>query len=197
MLKIPTLFARDTPDHGPRYVRDEVTPGCEWVLAGQGVATRKFDGVCVMLDDDGAWWARREVREGNPRPAGFRAVQLDPETGKTVGWEPAEQVGFYRYLQEATTPGSAFRTGEGMRGIDLLEPGTYELVGPKVNGNPELQTFHVLVHHDTAQEVPLASPLTFEVLRAHLTNDIPHYEGVVWHHPDGRMVKLKRKDFQR
>ena len=23
----------------------------------------------------------------------------------------------------------------------------------------------------------------------------PHYEGLVWHHPDGRMAKIKRRDF--
>ena len=58
MKKIPTVFARD-PETNLRYVKDEVTPGCEWVFAGEGVATRKYDGTCVMFDGDG-WWARRQ-----------------------------------------------------------------------------------------------------------------------------------------
>lgn len=58
MQKIPTMFVRD-PDN-MRYVIDEVTPGCEWVLAGEGTPTRKYDGTCVMFDG-AEWWARREV----------------------------------------------------------------------------------------------------------------------------------------
>jgi len=36
-------------------------------------------------------------------------------------------------------------------------------------------------------------PRTFDALREYLRGrDI---EGVVWHHPDGRLVKIKGKDF--
>jgi hypothetical protein len=42
MRKIITLFQRNY--ESDRLVRDEVVPGAEWVLAGEGVATRKFDG---------------------------------------------------------------------------------------------------------------------------------------------------------
>jgi hypothetical protein len=35
--------------------------------------------------------------------------------------------------------------------------------------------------------------LTFEGLRSSLR--LHDGEGVVWHHPDGRMAKLKRRDF--
>ena len=86
MRKIPTLFVRDW-DGDPRYVTREVTPGCEWVMAGEGRATRKFDGTCVMFDGE-RWWARREVKAGKQAPAGFTEIEHDLETGKTVGWEP-------------------------------------------------------------------------------------------------------------
>ena len=50
MRKIPTLYVRDW-DGDRRYVLPQVTPGCEWVVVnGEGVATRKFDGTCVMYD---------------------------------------------------------------------------------------------------------------------------------------------------
>jgi len=39
MRKIPTLFGRDW-DTDPRYVTREVAPGCEWVINGEGRATR-------------------------------------------------------------------------------------------------------------------------------------------------------------
>src|ERR1700679_1790969 len=98
MRKIPTLFVRDPTNR--KYVLPEVTPGCQWVLDGEGVATRKFDGTCVMLDADKAWWARREVKDGKEPPPGFETVDHDDVTGKMVGWEPAKQSSFPKYLAE-------------------------------------------------------------------------------------------------
>lgn len=185
MQKIPTLFRRDPDDL--KRVLGEVTPGCEWVLAGEGVATRKFDGTCVQLDADGRWWARREVRAGKAAPAGFEAVMTDPATGKTVGWEPVEQSGFAKWHAQALAGGGAY------------EPGTYELCGPKVNGNPESYGEHVLVRHSSAPTVvELDYPIDFETARASVEALREQgIEGIVWHHPDGRMAKLKGRDFPR
>lgn len=195
MKKIPTLFQRDEPERGPRYVRDEVSPGCEWVLDGEGVPTRKLDGVCVLIAGDpmvpGATEAfvRREVKPGGMIPAGFVIVDIDGTTGKTVGWEPASESGFGRYVEEA-------RNAVGY----VHEPGTYELLGPKVNGNPEGEPDHVLRRHGAlpfdgvnSEWAYAAPPRDFAGLRAFLL-DRP-FEGIVWHHPDGRMAKLKRRDF--
>ena len=49
MKKIPSLFKRDY--EGARFVYDEVVPGCEWVLDGEGVATVKYDGTSCMVRD--------------------------------------------------------------------------------------------------------------------------------------------------
>ena len=57
MKKIPTLYVRDRETG--KVDTSQVTPGCEWVVAGEGAPTRKFDGTCTMLDGDGQWWARR------------------------------------------------------------------------------------------------------------------------------------------
>jgi hypothetical protein len=182
MQKIPTLFRRD-PENLKR-VLPEVNPGCEWVLAGEGVATRKFDGTCVRLHEDGRWLARREIKPGKAAPDGFEAVMTDPATGKTVGWEPVERSGFARW-HAAALDGTVFA------------PGTYELCGPKVNGNPEGYAAHVLIAHDTAPEaIALEYPLTFETARAAVLElKAQGVEGIVWHHPDGRMAKLKGRDF--
>lgn len=188
MRKIATLFVRNPDDR--RHVLDEVTPGCEWVIAGGGLATRKYDGTCVMLDDDGAWWARREVKPGKTPPPNYTPISTDETTGKTVGWEPIEQSPFAKFHAEALSSGDILAGGN-------KGPGTYELVGPKINGNPERFSSHLLVRHGYAYPFDHAdfarNPRDYERLRAWLTKR--HYEGIVWHHPDGRMAKLKRKDF--
>lgn len=182
MKKIPTLYQRDPKDR--RRVTDQVTPGCEWVLAGEGVPTRKYDGTCVMLDDDGHWWARREVKPGKTPPRGYQAVEHDETTGKTVGWEPAHQSSFATFLREAV--------GEATTSAGLA-PGTYELVGPKINGNPEHLPRHMVVSHANAtrfEGANAANPIHMIGLCMEWG-----WEGIVWHHPDGRMAKLKVRDY--
>lgn len=178
MKKIPTLFVRD-PETNLRYVKNEVHPDCGWVIDGEGVPTRKYDGTCVLWDAS-LWWARREVKPGKPTPAGFRKIETDEVTGKTVGWEPAEASGFWKFLEEA-----AYAHHGGSYG-------TYELCGPKINGNPEGFATHRLVEH-SATDVLDAAPRDFDGLALWLHAHT--FEGIVWHHPDGRMAKLKRKDF--
>lgn len=190
MRKIPTLFQRDFANN-PRYVTSAVTGGCEWVLRGEGVATRKWDGTCVQLTPDGVWWVRREVKPGKMPPLEFVAEEHDEVTGKTIGWEPAEQSSFYRYLCEAALE------AEEANDTGRWEPGTYELLGPKINGNPEHFDGHVLIQHGWAklserQDLKTA-PRDFVNLREWLL--ARDYEGVVWHHPDGRRAKLKKRDF--
>ena len=181
MRKIPTLFERD-PDNR-KYVLPIVTPGCEWVMAGEGTPTRKFDGTCVLIRRDGLAvhaFARREVKPGKEPPPNFVQVEHDETTGKTMGWEPAEQSSFAKIIEEVLPLYPA------------ITPGTYELIGPKINGNPEGHPDHGLIAHGI---VPLVNPdpMTFETLRDALQS-VP-FEGIVWHHPDGRMVKLKKRDF--
>jgi hypothetical protein len=184
MRKIPTLFKRDPDDR--RHVLPEVNEGCEWVLAGEGVATRKFDGTCVMLREDGSWWARREVKPGKTPPPNFVPLSTDEVTGKTVGWEPVEQSGFAKWHAEAVEN----------CGPPEGATGTFELIGPKVNGNPEQSPMHLLVEHAHAVnvEVPV---LTFEGIRKTVLAlaESDDCEGIVWHHKGGRMVKIKARDF--
>jgi len=189
--KIPTLFKRNPDDM--RFVLDEVTPGCEWVLNEEGVATRKHDGTCVALDDAGKWWARREVKAGKRPPLNFQTVETDETTGKTVGWEPIEQSPFHKYFLEAVEPLEDF----GRLTKSALEPGTFELVGPKINGNPERVGRHRLERHDSAEQISglLLSYHGLAQCLQILAKD--NWEGIVWHHPDGRMAKLKAKDFRK
>lgn len=183
MKKIPTLFVRNPDDM--KHVLPDVTPGCEWVIEGEGMATRKWDGICTMFDGE-KWFVRRIVKPGKPDPDHFVVLEVDPQTGNRVGWEPADQSGFYKFLKEAV----AYCKEMGL----VFEPVTYELCGPKINKNPEGEDRHVLLRHGNLTLPHI--PRNYEALRDMLSSDTwGDAEGVVWHHEDGRMAKIKRRDF--
>ena len=182
MKKTPTLLVRDPQDR--RHVIDQVTPGCEWVLAGEGIPTRKWDGTCVCLDSAGSWWARREVKPGKTPPPGWIPIDADEVTGTRIGWQPIADSPFARWHAEAVTSHSRW------------EPGTYELCGPKINGNPEHLASHMLLLHGAIPIPELAGPQTIASIVDTVTKlgFTLQYEGVVWHHPDRRKAKLKARD---
>ncbi len=187
MKKIPTLFVRD-PDNRSR-VTPAVTPGCEWVLAGEGTPTRKYDGTCVLYKD-GGWWARREVKPGKTPPPNYMPISTDPVTGKTVGWEPMVQSSFAKFHAKALETSWVVPD----------DGDTYELCGPKINGNPErIDGYHVLIRHGHTGTRDVANlrtlTVTFDGLRDWLgwNHD---WEGIVFHHADGRMAKIKVRDFE-
>jgi hypothetical protein len=66
MRKIPSVFQRN--HDGDCRLRDEVLPGSEWVLAGEGIATRKFDGTCVLVRG-GVLFKRYDAKRGKAPPA--------------------------------------------------------------------------------------------------------------------------------
>lgn len=178
MKKIISLFQRNYETD--RLVRDEIVPGAEWVAAGEGIATRKLDGTCCMVRD-GKLFKRYELKSFKRKhpPHGFEPAQEpDSITGDVPGWVPVCEGPEDIWYREAFAAG-------------VYPDGTYELVGPKVQGNPENFKHHILLRHGS-DALPSA-PRTFAALREFLRNaDI---EGIVWHHPDGRMVKIKKKDF--
>lgn len=181
MKKIISLFKRNyDTDH---LVRDEITPGAEWVVAGEGVATRKFDGTCCMIRD-GKLYKRYELKKGKTQPVGFEPAQEpDPTTGDCPGWLPVTGAPEDKWFMVAFN--SKLPDGP-------LEDGTYELCGPKINGNRENFADHVLVKH--GDEKLSNIPGDFAWLKDFFYKN-NWMEGIVWHHPDGRMVKIKARDF--
>ena len=49
MKKIPTLFKREFEEHNVVKCLPEITPGMEWVLENQGIATVKYDWSCCAI----------------------------------------------------------------------------------------------------------------------------------------------------
>ena len=181
MQKIISLFQRNY--QGDRQVRDEVVPGAEWVIAGEGVATRKWDGTCCRIKD-GYLYKRYDAKNGKRPPPGFEPAQdPDPVTGHWPGW---------LLVSDIAKEDKWFREGFANTDIHFLDDGTYELCGPAINGNPEKLDKHVLVPHGADV---LAEPSTWTFFSVKHYLEVAHIEGIVWHHPDGRMVKIKAKDF--
>jgi hypothetical protein len=174
--KIPTMFERDWAGDKSR-VFPVPNPECAWVFAREGVATLKMDGTSCLVRA-GRLFKRRELRPGDVRPADFEGAGHDRETGKTVGWVPVGDGAEDRWHREAFT------------GAELPD-GTYELLGPKVQGNPESYAVHTLERH--GNHAFLNVPRDFDGLREWLRGQ--DMEGLVFHHPDGRMAKIKKRDF--
>lgn len=178
MKKIISLFQRN--HDGDKLVRDEIVPGAEWVVAGEGIATRKWDGTCCLVRD-GKLYKRYEAKPGRTAPPDFEAAQdRDPITGHMTGWVPVKDGPEDKWHRETYAT------------VAPLPDGTYELCGPKINGNPEGFADHCFIRHGIHG---LDAPRNYEDLAVYLLNHPDAIEGVVWHHPDGRMVKIKRRDF--
>lgn len=201
MKKIPSVFARNYD--GDRLIRNEVVPGCEWVLAGEGIATAKWDGTSTLVRA-GALFKRYDAKPGRTPPAGFEpAMDPDPVTGHWAGWVPCDR--------EDRSCAYHYEAFDNYPSI-VPDDGTYELCGPRVNGNRHGFPHHILVPHGCGA-LP-SWPRTFDAIaRAFVEwpefeRAIPApddalaqlgslftFEGIVFHHADGRMAKVKRKDF--
>lgn len=184
MQKIISLFQRN---YGTDYrVRDEIVPGAEWVITGEGIATRKWDGACCMIKD-GALYKRHEAKTVEMAPKHFIPAQ-DPDsvTGQWPGWLPClENEAADKWFNEGFKWLCEWYNGN-------PPDGTYELCGPRINGNPEQLTEHRMIAH--GGETVIEPPRTYEGLKEYFEK-FPTIEGIVYHHPDGRMVKIKAKDF--
>lgn len=195
MQKIISLYQRNYD--GDHLVRDEVVPGAEWVLNGEGVPTRKWDGTCCMIRDGKlfkrydakAFTVNQATGEKQPwnrtPPEGFEPAQdADPVTGHWPGWVPVGDGPDDKWHRE----------GWGNQPDSLRLDGTYELCGPKIGANPEGMEAHKLIPHGCPDlEETHTAPRDFEGLKKWFASH--NVEGIVWHHPDGRMVKIKAKDF--
>lgn len=175
MRKTPLLFKREG-----NYVIPELNPAAAWVSEEPTIAHRKYDGICMLRSGTSEWFFRKDV-----------------------GWIPVKEGSFYEQWKEAVC--------QSPLDCDIMddrngtyESGTYELVGPKINGNPEGTKQHRLMPHNRAQQLG-----DIQMLDLHLAESVQQMyddlkrvlfylpiEGVVFKDIEmSRQAKLRRKDF--
>ena len=94
----------------------------------------------------------------------------------------------------------------GGRGVDISgwPDGEHsaEALGPNIQGNPLGLAQNMCLPFNLDAPIYKTVPTTFEGLRAFLNTLDSLFspghtaEGIVFHHPDGRRAKIKRKDFR-
>jgi len=192
MKKISTLFKKDPNNLG--RVINEINPENQWVIDGEAIATRKFDGTATAIIN-GELYKRYDVKKGRKVPNGAIPCQeADAITGHHPHWLKCDKSknedkyffeGFDLLMKESIVT-SNFDPNK----FD----GTYELCGNKVQDNPEKIEGHKLVKHGC--EVLQLSSLDFDDLKVYLSDASNDIEGIVFHHKsDGRMCKLRKSDF--
>lgn len=183
MEKIPTLFER-----GEDFtVVPKVRAGCEWVFEGEGEATEKLDGTNIRLTVRSGEIVRVEKRR-NPTKAQKKRGIVDGWYVDAIADLPEDR---WIFAAVEHTETSAWPDGE--------HP--CEALGPKIQGNPLELEQHICVPFNLGAPKYGDVPRSYGGLMEHLATLQSRYapgalaEGLVFHHPDGRRAKIKRKDF--
>jgi len=187
MKKISTLFKKDLNDLSK--VINELNPENQWVIDGDSIATRKFDGSASAVINK-QLYKRFDVNRGKNVPNGAIPCQEPDEiTGHHPHWikcdrnNPADKyhwIAFDKLCEEVP--------------LDLID-GTYELCGEKIQGNKEKISGYELIIHG-CEILDDCNDYTFDGLKKYLSNPQLNIEGIVFHHKnDGRMCKIRKCDF--
>lgn len=201
MKKIKTLFVIDRETN---LATEVLTPGAEWVVNGEGKATIKFDGSSAFFKN-GVLFKRFDRKLKShfmkmARKMGDKFIPEDhmfndvPEGAIPCEEKPAaHSLHFPHWVPVGEGPEDKFHR-EALENSGMLKDGkTYELVGPKVNGNPYNLEKHELWEHGSIEFK--VEDFSFEGLKKIFEEKLKNEEGLVFHHTDGRMIKLRRKDF--
>ena len=182
MKKIPTLFKRVYTDGRVTGITDEVNPGLEWVLAGEGLATVKNDGTCCAVIG-GKFYKRYDAKKGKtPPPGAIPCSDPDPVTCHWPHWLPVDP----------NDPGSNWHLAAYYNsGGTALRDGTYEAVGPHFQSNPYALNYDFLEKH--GKRIVKDAPRDFEGLREYLGTH--NFEGLVFWKDGEPRCKIKRSDY--
>ena len=190
MKKIPTLFERRFLDHKVIGISRDVTPGCEFVLEGKGVATVKIDGACCAIID-GRFYKRYDAKGRKKVPADYiPCCDPDPITGHWPHWAPvkADNPADKWFINAYKNRSQAIACNTDPLGI--VPNGTYEAIGPHFQGNPYGLKEDILIKHGT---LPAIMERSFEGIWQWLIDH--NEEGVVFWLDGEPRCKIKRTDF--
>ena len=184
MKKIPTLFKREFEEHNVVKCLPEITPGMEWVLGNQGIATVKYDGSCCAIIN-GELYKRYDAKHGKPVPENAIKCQneADPITGHLPCWIPCNRDNpadkwFWRALDNYSKKNNS------------ITDGTYEAIGLHFNANPYNFGDDTLIKHGS---MIVEVERSYEGIKEYLEN---HYiEGIVFWKDGEPRCKIKRSDF--
>ena len=167
---------KDPQDLG--RVIDKINPENEWALTS-GIATVKFDGTaCAIID--GELYKRYDAKKGRKAPEGAIPCQEADEYGHHPHWVKVTKEDKFHI--------------EGFENLEDKVDGTYELCGPKINGNKENFQIHMLIKHGRNRISLDGYELSYNGIKMFLENK--NIEGIVFHEKNGdRMCKIRRSDF--
>ena len=189
MPKLESPFVREIKDSN-YIVVDKITEGYEWVFEDETVmAVEKLHGTNVSI----------QITDGII----------------TGIWNRTERIPFFNKGRQHIIMGILNSYGKGY--TEFLGDGQHfgELIGPKVNDNPYNITEHIWIPFESYSQKHLSYtcwgkyPKTFDSMSEWFEELMPLYnirihgkrlnmkepehfvEGIVFTHPDGRMVKLR------
>lgn len=190
MKKIPTLFERIFEDHKIKGITSKVTPGMEWVLAGEGEATIKVDGACCAIIN-GELYKRYDAKKGKLPPEGaIPCCDPDPVTGHWPHWVKVNENDLADKWFIAALEATKAAYSRSNDGDTDLPGGTYEAIGPHFQNNPYMLEYDKLVPH--GWEV-VEVERTFEGIKKYLEEHV--IEGLVFWKGHEPWCKIKRTDF--
>lgn len=198
MKKIPTLFEREFLDRKTVKIFNEVAPGMEWALAGEGIATVKFDGSCCAIIDR-ELYKRYDAKKGRKVPEGAIKCQeeADPITGHLPCWVKCDRENpndkwfwsaFDNYVLEYSK--NHLDTCELSSPMSIILDGTYEAVGRHFRNNSYNMDSDILIPHGK-QEIEVER--SFEGIKRYLSEN--YIEGIVFWKDGEPKCKIKRSDF--
>jgi len=180
MKKISTLFKKDPNNLG--RVINKINSNNQWVFDQCVKATRKWDGTACSIID-GELYKRYDVKKGKLVPLNAIPCQ-----------DPDEITGHWPHWVKCNRDDNADKWHfNAFDSAPELKDGTYELCGPKIQGNPEKLSDHYLIRHGGHTLLGLINPMDFENIKEYF--EVVDIEGIVFHHPDGRMCKIRKSDF--
>ena len=181
MKKIPTLFIKNFDKNGKFIgISQEITPGMEWVLAGEGDATIKYDGSATMIKD-GVFYKRYDCKRGKTPPEDFiPCCDPDPNTGHWPGWVKVKE----------NDPGDKWYIAAYNNSEDHSD-WTYEAIGKHFQSNPYNLDKDVLIKH--GQDI-VTVERSYEGLKKYLEEN--NIEGLVFWKDGEPKCKIRKKDFE-